>query len=112
MKDMTGLTTLNCSVVCVEFHECGGEVLLGDRVGHEADEEGRGPVLHRRVYHIEDLYDLKSKKRQYKYCDKYSTLSPRYRVYFYVYCRVVPVIRSQFLWSNLLTVTHEIYSDI
>ena len=49
-------------LTCVEFHECGGEVLLGDRVGHEADEEGRGPVLHRRVYHIEDLYDLQSEK--------------------------------------------------
>ena len=37
-------------------------MLLGDRVGHEADEEGRGPVLHRRVYHIEDLYDLQCEK--------------------------------------------------
>ena len=37
-------------------------MLLGDRVGHEADEEGRGPVLHRGVYHIEDLYDLQGQK--------------------------------------------------
>ena len=44
---------------CVELHEAGGEVLLGHRVRHEAHVEGGRPVLHRRVYHIEDLYDLK-----------------------------------------------------
>ena len=57
----SGLSNGFVGLTCVELHEGGGEVLLADRVRHEADEEGRGPVLHRRVYHIEDLYDLQNK---------------------------------------------------